>query len=239
MKEKVHIFFRKHGIETPEIMYVVRSDRKTVVHLEDGRTEESYIALKDIVSVLPEDEFLHINKGTVVSKRHIIGVEKGIYLMSDGTSFQGRMRTPGEHTRNGMMVSSFRDRRKTLYTDRPAECFTIMDQLPLAFMVIELVHEDAETMRLYIRFCSREAGKVLGVDPGLVVDEPLRKIFPFISNNLVIKIGDIAANGGRKDMVVRDSRIRSDLFVRCFQTRMDFCAVAITDMETIRDADRI
>ncbi|MGN0097844.1 MAG: LytTR family DNA-binding domain-containing protein, partial [Candidatus Methanomethylophilaceae archaeon] len=111
MKEKVHIFFQKHGIETPDIVYVIRSDRKTVVHLEDGRAEGTYIALKDLFSVLPEDEFLHINKGTVVSKSHVVNVDRGVYLMSDGTSFQGRMRTPGEHSRNGAMVSNFRDKR--------------------------------------------------------------------------------------------------------------------------------
>lgn len=238
MKEKVQVFFHKHDIRTPDIAYVVRSDRKTVVHLNDGRVEETYIALKNIASVLPEDEFLHINKGTIVSKSHIVTVEKGVYLMSDGTFFQGRMRTPGEHTRNGMMVDNLRDRRKSLYTDNPSEFFTVMDQLPLAFMVLEVV-QDVDAIRLYIRYCSREAGRTLNIDPGMVVDEPAKKIFPFASNNLVIRVGDIAANGGCKDMIIYDSRVKHDLYMKCFQTRDNFCAIFFVDIHDADMADRI
>ncbi|MGN0098606.1 MAG: hypothetical protein ACI38Y_04705, partial [Candidatus Methanomethylophilaceae archaeon] len=147
--------------------------------------------------------------------------------------------TPGEHSRNGAMVSNFRDKRKILFTEHPTECFSIIDHMPLAFVIVELVHEGPQMMRLYIRFCSREAGKILRIDPGLVVGEPLRKVFPFIRDNLVIKVGDIAANGGCKDMIVHDSRIDHDFYVRCFQTKNDFCAAMMIDIGSVDEADRI
>lgn len=89
------------GAEIEDIIYIDREGRRTAVHLISGKVIHTYMSLKDIKSRIPEDGFLHINKGTIVSKRHIVSIDHGAYTMVDGVTLAGRVRTPGSTTATG------------------------------------------------------------------------------------------------------------------------------------------
>ena len=87
----LHEWFQKNDLCPENILYLYRSDRKTVVHRMDGEEAALYAPLHSVLSVLPENLFLNISKGIAVCRSQIVNISNdGIYTMSDGRTFQGR-----------------------------------------------------------------------------------------------------------------------------------------------------
>ena len=64
----LHEWFQKNDLCPENILYLYRSDRKTVVHRMDGEEAALYAPLHSVLSVLPEDRFLNISKGIAVCR---------------------------------------------------------------------------------------------------------------------------------------------------------------------------
>ena len=62
----LHEWFQKNDLCPENILYLYRSDRKTVVHRMDGEEAALYAPLLSVLSVLPENLFLNISKGIAV-----------------------------------------------------------------------------------------------------------------------------------------------------------------------------
>ena len=93
-------WFQKNDLCPENILYLYRSDRKTVVHRMDGEEAALYAPLHSVLSVLPENLFLNISKGIAVCRSQIVNISNdGIYTMSDGRTFQGRKRGLSDHRR--------------------------------------------------------------------------------------------------------------------------------------------
>lgn len=96
----LHEWFQKNDLCPENILYLYRSDRKTVVHRMDGEEAALYAPLHSVLSVLPENLFLNISKGIAVCRSQIVNISNdGIYTMSDGRTFQGRKRGLSDHRR--------------------------------------------------------------------------------------------------------------------------------------------
>ena len=54
----LHEWFQKNDLCPENILYLYRSDRKTVVHRMDGEEAALYAPLHSVLSVLPENLFL-------------------------------------------------------------------------------------------------------------------------------------------------------------------------------------
>ena len=149
MKKRIERFIRKHGICPTDILYIIRSEKKTCIHMAGGRVFETYFSLKNLLSVFGEDTLVCINKGVAVSCTQVESIEDGIYIMSDGKQLRGRVRTPGQHKRNLALVT-------LLAANEPAESdgdepltplciekrFSILDDLPIPFVIFEGVYDD-------------------------------------------------------------------------------------------------
>ena len=62
-------WMQKHNLCPENILYLYRSDRKTVLHRMDGGEAALYAPMHSVLSVLPEDRFLNISKGIAVNRR--------------------------------------------------------------------------------------------------------------------------------------------------------------------------
>ena len=93
-------WMQKHNLCPENILYLYRSDRKTVLHRMDGGEAALYAPMNGVLSVLPEDQFLNISKGIAVNRSQIVNIgNDGVYTMSDGRTFQGRKRGLSSHRR--------------------------------------------------------------------------------------------------------------------------------------------
>ena len=155
----LNTYFQKHGLCAENILYIYRKDRKTVIQRTDGEEFALFIPVHSILSALPESEFLSISKGTVVCRSHIVNISKdGIYTMSDGRTFQGRKRGLSNHRRLRTEIGL--TGTQPLPQNMLEKC-TLLDNMPLAFCVIELVfNQDGHGMDFIFRYCNAEMANV-------------------------------------------------------------------------------
>ena len=79
----VHADYRKAQIPADDIAYITVEDRKTKITRGDGSVLRTNQSLRDVFAQLPEEMFLNINRGIVVSKRFIKDEKNGEITMTD------------------------------------------------------------------------------------------------------------------------------------------------------------
>ena len=138
----LHEWFQKNDLCPENILYLYRNDRKTVIHRMDGEEVALYAPLHSVWSALPEDMFLNISKGIVVCRSQIVDISNdGIYTMSDGRSFQGRRRGLSDHRRLRAEIKRVDAQLRPMSMSLLEKC-SLLDDMPLAFCIIELVFNE-------------------------------------------------------------------------------------------------
>lgn len=105
-------WLEKHELSAENILYLYRQSRRTVIHREDGEEFAPFAPLQVLLALLPEADFLHINKGVAVNRARIINIDTdGVYTMSDGRTFAGRKRglSTHRHLRKQMGLNALPD----------------------------------------------------------------------------------------------------------------------------------
>ena len=234
MTERIQNFLMKNGTDPSCIMYIVRSGRKTALNLSDGRTIETYAALKEVIASLPASEFIHVNKSAVVNKRHVVRIEKGQYIMTDGCVIKGRVRTPGEHNRNRIIIDELRQNQSAMGDMLPInEKYHALQDIPIGFMVLEVVYKEGFGMDLMTRYLNKEMDRILGhTEPA--IDQPLHVAAPDLDRKTLIKMADVAVNGGVKNMVDYNDDANKCLYIRCFQPSENLCGCLVIDAPNMK-----
>ena len=138
----LHEWFQKNDLCPENILYLYRNDRKTVVHRMDGEEAALYAPLHSVLSVLPEDRFLNISKGIAVCRSQIVNISNdGVYTMSDGRTFQERKRGMRDHRRLRAEIGVADTQPHSMNMSLLEKC-SLLDDMPLAFCVIELVFNE-------------------------------------------------------------------------------------------------
>ena len=155
----LNAWFQKHDLCAENILYIYRKDRKTVIQRTDGAEFALFVPVHSILSALPEKNFLSISKGIVVCRSHIVNISNdGVYTMSDGRTFQGRKRDMSSHRRLRAEIGLTNTKHRPLSM---LEKCSLLDNMPLAFCVIELVfNEDGHGVDFIFRYCNAEMATV-------------------------------------------------------------------------------
>jgi len=227
MNEKLHRFFRRNNAAMIDLMYILRSGRKTVFHLVDGRTIENYMHLKDLIAVLPEEEFLRINKSIIVARRHILSVQNGIYTMADGRELEGRVRTPGAH--NSVMHELEESHAPTDVALLPSDVqqrFSLLDHLPIPFCVVEVsINEDQSGMNLVFRYGNNAMFKHEHRCADEIIGRSFFELYPAHTNAKWIAVHtDVALNGTTHVIHDYDEDRDMHFTFHCFQPAPGYSA---------------
>ena len=74
--------------KTKEVLYILCDNQKI----------STSIPMKEIMTMLPEKDFVSIQKGVIVAVKQILDISNsGVYTMTDGKTIQGRKRYLSEH----------------------------------------------------------------------------------------------------------------------------------------------
>lgn len=232
MDEKAKNFFAKKNIPFQDIIYFVRKNHKTELHLTNGNTIITYLPIKVLLSVIPEGIFLSINKGIVVGKAHITHILNNVYTMVDGASFVGRVRTPGRHLLNKYELMSNPELSKAskIKADKShlAGQFNILEDLPLPFTVVELVFDqEGRGMDFIFRYCNKEMLSMFGLTEDGIINRSLYEVFKYADKKWMVTYADVAMNGTSRIFTTFSYILQTNISVYCYQPAPNFCAYAI------------
>lgn len=222
----LNTYFQKHGLCAENILYIHRKDRKTVIQRTDGEEFALFIPVHSILSALPESELLSISKGIVVCRSHIVDISKdGVYTMSDGRTFQGRKRGLSSHRRLRTEIGLAGTKLQPLSM---LEKCSLLDDMPLAFCVIELVfNAEGHGVDFIFRYCNAEMANVEGVPVEEMLNRSFYEVFRNGDKKWLVAYADVALNGTKHTLHDYSPEIDKYLTIHCYQPEPGYCACVL------------
>lgn len=230
MKKRIEKFIAKSGISQKNILYIVRDQNKTCIHMTGGKVVSTYFSMKNLLSAMDSADMMNINKGVSISCAEIVSIENGVYTMSDGTVFRGRVRTPGEHKRNGALVTAMKAGDPVTAHITPENVwqnFSVLDDLPLPFGVFEVVSDkNGEPSDMVFRYLNSQMAALGGRTVAECRDRSFYEVFGG-NDKEWLKINAAVALTGEPRVVKKySSEIGRQLSLYYFSPLRGFCACA-------------
>lgn len=233
MEEKIAKFFDKNNINIKNIKYVVRDDKKTNIYLDNGNIVQTFIPIKNFVNELSSYGFLNINKGILISKGLIDHIEDSVYYLTDGEHFEGRKRTIGAHKHINELIKV---KSEALSNVDIANRFSVLDEMPEAFCVIELVfNPNGSGIDFIFRYCNKEMEILEGKRIDEMLNKSFYKVFPKADKKWLVAYSNVAITGEPTTFKAYSPEIGKDLMIKCFQPMKGFCACLLTTIDDIHE----
>lgn len=228
MSAKIERFFVKHSFEPQDIKYIIREDKKTAIHLLDGRVIQTYNTIKEFRETLSRDDFLHPNKGVLAALSQVVAVHDGGYEMADGRIFKYRVHNTEQHDRRMLMLGRRMEQQEEhapLDPSNLCERFSVMDRMPLGVCVIELKFNTQNLSAVFlIRYCNKAMLDFEHMDNEDVQDLSFTEVFPDADPKLIIAYADVAANGSTRVVDGYVKRLEKSVKFYCYQPLEGYCA---------------
>ena len=229
MRYNVLHFFERKNIDISNILYLTRQNPLTKITFFDGKEILTAIPVKEIAIYLPDEEFVNITKGILLRKSQIVNIsDDGLYTMTDGSVFQGRKRNISQHKqlRQALGLSKEQDAKaeKMVPLELLEKC-SILNDMPLAFCVIELVFDaNGRGVDFVFRYCNEEMAVVEGIPVSEMLNNSFYEVFENGDKKWLVTYADVALNG--KKVILHDysPEIGKDLTIYCFQPHPGYCA---------------
>lgn len=221
----------KHELSAENILYLYRQSRRTVIHREDGEEFTPFAPLQVLLALLPETDFLRINKGVAVNRARIINIDTdGVYTMSDGRTFAGRKRglSAHRHLRKQMGLNALPDAQPQTAPMTFLEKCTLLDEMPLAYCVIELVfNAEGHGVDFIFRYCNAEMAVMEGVPVEEMLNRSFYEVFRNGDKKWLVAYADVALNGTKRILHDYSPEIGKYLTIYCYQPAPGFCACVL------------
>ncbi len=236
MSNTIINFLQKNQIEPENVIYVLREDGKTVLHLLDGSTVSTQIPLKTVFTGLGEKDFFNIQKGVVVSAAQITDISAiGVYTMSDGRTFQGRRRSSREHQEHRRalnldgLVPAAEVQRLTL-----VEKCSVFDGAPFPICLLELLLTEAGTLRDFMfQYVNHEMELLEGRPAAELVGHTILELYQEIDVKALVAYADVALNGTNRIVQIVGFSSGRPMTVGCHQPEEGFCICCVTAVNDV------
>lgn len=229
MRYNVLHFFERKNIDIANILYLTRQNPHTKITFFDGKEILTAIPVKEIAIYLPDEEFVNITKGILLRKSQIVNIsDDGLYTMTDGSVFQGRKRNISQHKqlRQALGLSKEQDEKaeKMVPFELLEKC-SILNDMPLAFCVIELVFDaNGRGVDFVFRYCNEEMAVVEGIPVSEMLNNSFYEVFENGDKKWLVTYADVALNGTKVILHDYSPEIGKDLSIYCFQPHPGYCA---------------
>lgn len=140
-----------------------------------------------------------------------------MFTMTDGTRFKGRVRKKARET---LPIQEDPDAIRSEW-----EKFAVVDDLPLAFCVIELVFDEhGRGLDFIFRYCNREMETLEGKRIDEMLNRSFYEVFENGDKKWLVVYADVALNGVKRTIESYSPEINANLRIYCYQLRPNYCA---------------
>ena len=229
MRYNVLHFFERKNIDISNILYLTRQNPLTKITFFDGKEILTAIPVKEIAIYLPDEEFVNITKGVLLRKSQIVNISgDGLYTMTDGSVFQGRKRNISQHKQLRQALGLSKEQNEKAEKMIPLELLekcSILNDMPLAFCVIELVFDaDGRGVDFVFRYCNEEMAVVEGIPVSEMLNNSFYEVFKNGDKKWLVTYADVALNGTKVILHDYSPEIGKELTIYCFQPHPGYCA---------------
>lgn len=231
MMADLELLFNKNDISFERILYIYHHGRKTVVCQEPGGEFFFSFTMQEVLAFLPKEDFISISRNAIVRRDKILNISHdGVYTMLDGKTFQGRTRYLSTHRRLKKQMEQEAELAK-LNNPTPfrfLEKCTILDDMPVAYCVIELTFdENGHGVDFVFRYCNKHMEVVEGLPVEELLDHSFYEVFKNGDKKWLVAYADVALNGSTRILTDYSPEIDQDLIIYCYQPEPGFCACVL------------
>lgn len=231
-------YFERRGIDADHILYAYRNERNLVICMDSGDAISCSMLLRELMEHIPMDEFITIRRGVIARKNGILAVsDEGVYTMIDGKTFQGKKRHLIEHKKRRTMLGL--DHSRVHAKDIPVhpsipltllEKCSILDDMPVAYCVIELVFdENGHGIDFIFRYCNKQMEEIEGVPVEEMVNHSFYEVFKNGDKKWLVAYADVALNGVQRILHDYSPEVDKTLTIHCYQPEPGYCACVLTE----------
>ena len=139
--------------------------------------------------------------------------------------FKGRKRDMSSHRRLRAEIELTNTKHRPLSM---LEKCSLLDNMPLAFCVIELVfNEDGCGVDFIFRYCNAEMATVEGVPVEEMLNRSFYRVFPNGDKKWLVSYADVALNGTKHTLHDYSPEIDKNLIIHCYQPEPGYCACVL------------
>lgn len=230
-------YFKNHKIEAEHILSACCSGKNLILSLDSGEEISCTMRMYELMEYLPEEAFVLIRKGILLRKSGILSIsDDGVYTMLDGRTFCGRKRSCQPHRKlraelglnaSAPQTSSDRVQPRTLSL---LEKCSILDDMPVAYCVIELVFDESGCgVDFIFRYCNHYMAVVEGVPVEAMVDHSFYEVFKNGDRKWLVAYADVALNGRQRTLHDYSPEINKTLTIHCYQPEPGYCACVLEE----------
>lgn len=120
-------------------------------------------------------------------------------------------------------------------TAKPAllEKCSLLDDMPLAFCVIELVfNESGHGVDFIFRYCNAEMATIEGVPVEEMLNRSFYEVFPNGDKKWLVSYADVALNGTRHTLHDYSPEVDKYLTIHCYQPEPGYCACVLQAIDS-------
>lgn len=209
MNYNIAHYFKRKRINISDIIYLTRKTPHTVITLMNGESYLTNIPVKEIAAFLSAEEFINISKGR---KRNI----------SQHKYIRQKFNLPTIIPQNKSAQAN-----PSMPLSLLEKC-SLLDEMPLAFCVIELVFDkDGHGVDFVFRYCNDEMAVVEGVPVADMINRSFYKVFENGDKKWLVTYADVALNGTKRIIHDYSPEINKNLTIHCFQPSPGYCACVL------------
>lgn len=237
MTPKIERFLNKYQIHPDEIKYIIRENGSTVIYTLDDRTVETYLPVKDFREALPQERFLHPNKGIMAAASQIVDVVDGKYLMADGRTFKYRVHNSQMHDSRLLMLGRQFEQINAVPEEHNGSLeskFSPFDNMPIPTYVVELqMKEDSFSADFIFRYCNQAMLEVEHKTKEQVLSKPFFDVIPNADPKRLVVYMDVALNGTQRTINEYAADKQAMITVTCFQPMPGHCVCMLMDVKPL------
>lgn len=173
--------------------------------------------------------FIENDKNSILTTYDIVNISyNGIYTMTDGHTFQGRKRGLSEHRKIRKklgLASTVLSSDDYIPPLGLLEKCTLLDKMPLAFCVIELVFDEkGHGVDFVFRYCNEMMADVEGIPVSEMINRSFYEVFENGDKKWLVTYADVALNGNKRILTDYSPEIDKHLTIYCYQPIPGYCA---------------
>ena len=107
---------------------------------------------------------------------------------------------------------------------------SILDDMPVAYCIIELVFDEAgHGIDFIFRYCNKQMEVIEGVPVEDMVDHSFYEVFKNGDKKWLIAYADVALNGVQRTLHDYSPEVSKTLTIHCYQPEPGYCACVLTE----------
>lgn len=236
MNPKIEHFLAKYDITPADIKCILREDGKTQVCTIDGRVISTYHPVKEFREYLSQEEFFYPNKGILLAASQIVDVSDGAYTLADGQKFKYRVHNSKLHDTRmlqmGRKLESIQAVADALPPDTIPNRFAILDKLPMAVSVIEMIFDEHGMGADFIfRYVNEKMALLEKTTVQQLMNRSCLEMNQRPDPKWLVVLADVALNDTVRIIDDYHTRLGRDVRAYCYQPMPGFCVSVMTETE--------